>query len=297
MFRIIVITLLFITMSNNALGSQHSQINSTSNVEKINKPSVSQEATAADILLSLEKPVPEVLITPPPLITGSAELGFLYKTGNTNSGDIKTGFDLRVAKDQWLSLLNFDLLIKKSEKIDSNTGKSYFETTDQKWSIASQTNYKINNSDKNYIYAALWYEDNNFNSFDNQSSISSGWGRHWYKTETASFWADIGPGYKRDVVKITDNTPEEVKDSWIIQAQTLYIRQLGENIEFKQYFSAKYAVKTGENSLLKAETTLTTKLISTLQLKFSFTVDYNSVVDEDKKNTDTQTAMTLVYSF
>ena len=56
-------------------------------------------------------------------------------------------------------------------------------------------------------------------------------------------------------------------------------------------------MKKGENSIYKAETALTTKLISTLQLKFTFTVNYNTDVEDDKKNLNTQTAITLVYSF
>jgi putative salt-induced outer membrane protein YdiY len=255
------------------------------------------KATPADILSSIENPIKKEGPPLAKLFTGSAELGVLYKTGNTNSGDLKTGFDLRIEKGQWLSLLNFDLLIKKADIKNSDTDEVHFETTDEKWSIASQTNYKINNSEKNYVYLNLWYEDNNFNSFTSQSSVSSGWGRHWYQTDKASLWADIGPGYKKDIIKATDTEVEKVEDSIIIQAQTLYIRQLGENVEFKQYFSMKYAIKKNENSLYKAETSITTKLISTLQLKFTFTVDYNSLVEENKKNTDTQTAMTLVYSF
>ena len=34
-----------------------------------------------------------------------------------------------------------------------------------------------------------------------------------------------------------------------------------------------------------------------LELKFSFKLDHNTEVSADKKNTDTQTALTLVYSF
>jgi len=285
MFRYIMITSFFVLSTTCYV--QGSELNVKTN----------NKATPADILSSIENPIKEEEPTFAKLFTGSAELGVLYKTGNTNSGDLKTGFDLRIEQGQWLSLLNFDLLIKKADIKDSDTGESHFETTDEKWSIASQTNYKINNSDKNYVYLNLWYEDNNFNSFTNQSSVSSGWGRQWYQTDKASLWADIGPGYKKDIIKATDTEIEKIEDSVIIQAQALYIRQLGENVEFKQYFSMKYAIKEDENSLYKAETSITTKLISTLQLKFTFTVDYNSFVEANKKNADTQTAMTLVYSF
>jgi putative salt-induced outer membrane protein YdiY len=223
-----------------------------------------------------------------PEFTASAELGFLYKTGNTKSADMKTGFKVKYEKDLWLSLLNFDLLVKKTD----NEAKS-FETSDQKWSIDSKTNYTLSTTGKNYVYGNIRYEDDRFSSFDSQSSVSAGWGRHWYKTDKASLFADVGPGFKSDKVKATGKT----QNAFIIQAQALYLRQINEHVEFQQTLSAKVAPKSGENSIYSAESSITTKLIETLQLKFSFKLDHNTEVSDDKKNTDTQTALTLVYSF
>jgi len=298
MFRKLIIAACFILFINSyAQGNNLGQEATPAITKKSNK--VTSSATAADILSSLEKANQPIAVQAKikPMLTGSAELGFLYKTGNTNSGDIKTGFDLRFERGQWTSLFDLDLLIKKTDVTDADTGETHFKTTDQKWSVTSQTNYSVDNTDKNYIYGNVWYEDSNFNSFNNQSSISSGWGRHWYKSKKASLWGDIGPGYKRDVFKATSTSPERVEDSWIIQAQALYLRKLGEHVEYKQYFSAKHSVKAEQNSIYKAESTITTKLISTLQLKFTFTAVYNSEVKAGKENTDTQTAVTLVYSF
>ncbi len=254
------------------------------------------QATAADVISSLKQAEKSDPVMLTPMITGSAELGFLYKTGNSNSGDMKSGVDLHFESGQWLSLLNVDLLIKKADVEDDN-GDTHFITTDQKWTFTSQTNYSLGSGEKNYIFGNIWYEDSEFNSFVNQSSVSTGWGRHWYKSNKASLWADIGPGYKRDLFKQTASEPEKTKDSWIVQMQALYIRKLGEHVEFKQFLSAKHSVSAADNSIYKAETSITTKLISTLQLKFTFTVDYNTEVKEGKENTDTQTAVTLVYSF
>ncbi len=49
-----------------------------------------------------------------PEFTASAELGFLYQTGNTKSGDIKAGFNLKHEKDKWRSVVAFNILAKKS---------------------------------------------------------------------------------------------------------------------------------------------------------------------------------------
>ena len=228
--------------------------------------------------------------------TASAELGMLFKTGDTKSADVKAGFDFTHEAAAWKSTLNLGVLVKKSEEEDEN-GEDHFETSDQKWTVVGQTNYTIDKASPNYIYGNASYEDDRFSSFDNQSSISAGWGRRWYETEKTTLDADIGPGFKRDVVSATDTDPEEINTAFIVQAQALYTRELNEHVLFKQLFVAKYAPKSDANSTYKARTSISTKLLETLQLKFSFTVDYNTDVDEDKENLNTETAMTLVYSF
>ncbi len=295
MFRFLVLTSFFLlSVTAYAQESYSQNENNQVSISGINAPS---NATATDVLSSLEKAVQTNTAHSVPILIGSAELGFLYKSGDTNSADIKTGVDLRFEQDRWLSLLKIDLLIKKADIADEDTGDLHFKTTDQKWTIASQTNYSLGRSEKHYIYGNVWYEENDFSSFTSQNSVSSGWGKHWYKTNEASLWADIGPGFKRDQFRATDTEPTTTITSWIIQTQALYIRKLNDHVELKQYFSAKQAMKKGENSIYKAETALTTKLISTLQLKFTFTVNYNTDVEDDKKNLNTQTAITLVYSF
>ena len=93
------------------------------------------------------------------------------------------------------------------------------------------------------------------------------------------------------------NEYTETQGAFIVQAQALYTRKINEHVEFKQLLVVKHATESGENSNYQAESSLTTKLISTLQLKISFKVDHNTEVAEEKENTNTQTAITLVYSF
>ena len=186
--------------------------------------------------------------------------------------------------------------MKKADVADTN-GNINFKTTDQKWTLDSQTHYNLANKEKNYVYGNIWYEENKFSSFVRQSSVSTGWGRHWYKSSDASLWGDIGPGYKSDLVKATSTEPQRTAKTFIVQTQALYIRKINKHVELKQNIIIKQALNSIENSIYKAETTVTTKLISTLQLKFTFILDYNTKVENNKENLDTQTAVTLVYSF
>lgn len=235
--------------------------------------------------------------------TISAELGMLFKTGNTKSGDIKAALNIKHEEGQWLNLLAFNALAKKLEEEDEVTGKDSFESTDNKWDILGQTNYSLEEGGKNYIYGNAYYEQDKFSGFSYQTSASVGWGRHWWETETSSFFADVGPGVKYDVIRRIDATPttpaiaETTETAAIIQAQALYTRQINEFVEFKQYFVAKQAFESDKNSVYKSETSLTTKLIDSLQFKFAFRVDYDTEVEEGFENTNTETSVTLVYSF
>lgn len=265
----------------------------------------SSSADASDILFSLEKADESQQPSSGTLFTASAQLGFLYLTGNTRSADIKTGLDLRFERGLWRSFFVFDLLVKKTEtetQISDDELRKELETTDQKWSISSQTNYTLDATNQNYIYGSVFYEENRFSGFDSQASVSTGWGRRWFENKTASFDADIGPGFKRDVTQVTTEEmaaglTSKTEDTLILQAQALYIRHINEHIEFKQSFTVKHAIEVGQNSIYKAESSITSKLIDSLQLKVNFVIDYNSKVDDDKENLNTETSVVLIYSF
>lgn len=228
--------------------------------------------------------------------SASAELGFLYKTGNTKSADIKAGFNVKHEKDKWKTAVAFNILAKKTETKD-DAGKKSFESTDNKWDILAQTNYTIGAAEKNYLYGNLSYEQDKFSGFESQSSFSAGWGRQWFKTETSTLFADIGPGVQYDVTRATDSVPSKSDSNLIIQAQALYTHQFNEFVAFKQYLVAKQATASGENSVYKSETSVTAKLIDALQLKFAVRIDYDTEVESGFENTNTETSMTLIYSF
>ncbi len=231
-----------------------------------------------------------------PEYTASAELGFLYKTGNTKSADIKAGFNLKHEKDKWRSVVAFNVLAKKLEEKD-DAGNKEFVSTDNKWDITTQTNYTIGEVGKNYLYGNLAYEQDKFSGFESQSSFSAGWGREWHKNETTSLFADIGPGVKYDVTRAIGPLSSTSNTSFIVQAQLLYTHKFNDFVEFEQHLVAKQATKSGENSVYKSESSVTAQLIDALQLKFALRIDYDTEVEAEYENTNTETSMTLIYNF
>ena len=77
---------------------------------------------------------------------------------------------------------------------------------------------------------------------------------------------------------------ETIRDEWKLSDTAL--------------FSQNLSVERGTSNMHSlAETALRTKINSTMQMKAAFSVRNDTNVPEDKKNTDTQTSVTLVYSF
>ena len=230
--------------------------------------------------------------------TISTELGFLFTTGNTKTGDLKAALNIQYEKGQWLHVLAFNALAKKVES-ENTDGKDVFESTENKWDIVGQTNYSLDEDGKNYLYANVYYQQDKFSSFLYQTSGSIGWGRQLIDTETTTFFADIGPGVKYDVIRedLKAGTIEYSETAPIVQAQALFTHQVNDFVEFKQYLVAKQTVQSGKNSIYKSETSLTTKLNDSLQFKVALRIDYDTHVDEGFENTNTETTATLVYEF
>jgi len=262
-------------------------------------------AEASDIIFSLEKVDEAYQAKKTAVFSASAELGFLYLTGNTHSRDFKTGVNFRFEQGLWSNSLNANLLVKKTEvenEISPGEVVKNFNTTEQKWKVEAKTKYFINSITQNYIYGDISYEEDRFSGFDSQSSISSGWGRRWYETKMTSIFADIGPGFKRDVEqKATDinheNKDMNSQDSIILQAQITLIKKLTQYIRFEQFAGIKQAIKQGNNSVYEANSSLTSRLIESLQLKISFNATYNSIVKDELENLNTETSILLVYNF
>ena len=86
----------------------------------------------------------------------------------------------------------------------------------------------------------------------------------------------------------------ERDDEFIALAKADFSWTINENAKFTQGIK----VESGStNTKSISETALLTKINGSLQMKVGFNVTHNSDVDADKVNTDTETVLTLVYSF
>ena len=110
------------------------------------------------------------------------------------------------------------------------------------------------------------------------------------KSRSAQRWAvEIGPGYS---VGKRDN--EEEERGMTVRSAAQFRWQVSPSAFFAQTVSVE---KGTGNTHSVAETSLSTKINGSMQMKAGFSVRNDSDVPDDKKNTDTQTSLTMVYSF
>ena len=107
--------------------------------------------------------------------------------------------------------------------------------------------------------------------------------------DKSQFNYSIGPGYS------FSETPDgEDQSSLIVRAALDYQWKISDTANFKQLLSTEVG---SDNTKSKSETSVSAQISGGVSLKVSLILDHNSDVADDIDNLDTQTAVTLVYSF
>lgn len=233
-----------------------------------------------------------------------AEFGAILTSGNTESTALKGKFVLENDFDNWRTDWLLEALFKEDEvDVEAESGETYQEkqTTAEKYFTSFQADYKLD-ADHRGLFVFASYEVDKFSGFEFQASTALGYTDRLFKTDKSSLTYSIGPGYSVSRTEDTVNDDGEfiesdTEESGIVRLSGQYKYQISENAKFSQTLSSDYALHSDKNSKTRSETALTSKINSTFALKVSFTATYNTHVPDDKERSDTQTAVTLVYSF
>ncbi len=231
-----------------------------------------------------------------PLAT-ELELGIISTTGNTKTQSFKSKIDVKQELTHWRNHYLLEGLYKRDE-IEVDNGIKEERTTAEKYFGSAKGDYILNKE-----YAALFiygeYDKNRFSGFDYQYTIALGFSNRLFTRDKSYLAYNIGPGMTSEKQEGTDpngNTYES-DETFVIRISAEYLYQLSENAKFTQTISSNFATSTDNNTKTKLVTSITAQLIASLALRASYTVDYNSEIPEDREHSDTETALTLVYSF
>ena len=191
------------------------------------------------------------------------------------------------ASHEWQSWrFNYDLntLVKRDEKYDEETQRERLKTTAERYQLQVQGEYKITETDA--IFSRYELTDDRFASYTEYVAAVVGYSFRAIENNKMELDLTLGPGYARGL------TSEDILEKgMVLRASASYKWDISDNAQFRQIISVQGAEF---NNRSISETTLSTKITGSMQMKVSFKAVHNSKVEEDKEKLDTETSLTLV---
>lgn len=210
--------------------------------------------------------------------TGSGELGLVFARGNTDTETLNTEVKLEYTDDRWTNASRISFL--RSET-DGDLDASRFVAN-------NQTEYSL--SDDSYLIGVGRFDRDRFSSFEFQTSVAVGYGRHLIDSERQAFSVEAGPGVRYTEERESGETEIDL------------IGRVGADYRLKISGTAELTnrslVETGSsNTFFENETALTVAINDALSLKTGVSVRHNTEVEPGREKTDYLSTVNLVYSF
>ena len=210
--------------------------------------------------------------------SNEVEFGAVVTTGNTEQENFKLTaasiFDGTKIKHTG----NFDAL--RSAENDVTTAEKYF--------LSYQADWKLD--ERQSLFGRLAYEDDRFSGFAYQADATAGYSRILFDNATMELSGDIGGGFRRSEEELSGATETE----FITRLAAEYTWQLSESAKFRQYLAAEIGE---ESTITRSETSLQSTVVGALAMKLALKIKHQSEVPLGRDKTDTETSVTLVYSF
>lgn len=214
------------------------------------------------------------------LWTTDIELGYVSTSGNSEASSLKARLESKREVDQWRYLIHFDSL--NSEEDGERSAERYF--------LSNKLDYKF--GDRSYLFGFASYEDDRFSGYDWQAVAAAGYGYRIIEADNMTWDAEAGPGYR--VSAVEDDTIADDEHELILRASTKFQWLITDNATFEQELSTEVGQ---DKTVSRSTTALKSTIIGALAMKLSYSVRYTDNVPPGTRHADTETAVTLVYSF
>ncbi len=208
----------------------------------------------------------------------SIAVGYVGTSGNTDITTLNTQYLLTWYGEDWTH--NFEASALSSRENDATRAERYF--------IGNKSDYALMDEDR-YLYVQASYTDDRFSGFDYQAIATTGYGQYFIRDNGLDLQGFIGLGYRQNDSMTTGSEGEAVftlgeELDWAIS----------ENAELTQ--SVTFDIGE-ERTITTFEIALEANIIDRISMNVGFQYRNNSDVPVDIKNTDTQTSISLVYTF
>jgi putative salt-induced outer membrane protein len=211
-------------------------------------------------------------------IVGSAALGYLATSGNTDTTNANAVFKLDwdrggVWTHQWTALA-----------ISASTADT---TTSEAYAAGYKARREL--SAASYLFGAADWRKDRFSAYDRQLTEAVGYGRKLIDDDRQALAIEGGIGAKQST--LVDGTD---LDEGIVRGALDYVLRISDSSDFNQ----RLLLEIGdENSYTESVSALRMKMVRNFALVLSYTLKRNSDVPIGIEKTDTFTAISLEYGF
>ena len=161
-------------------------------------------------------------------------------------------------------------------------------TTAERYGLEWQSDYKL--SEISWVLGSFRYESDKFSAYDNQQTVTVGYGRKLIDTEVSQLVGEIGIGYRDAELRTTGLSESEA----IVRGLLDYTRKVTDNTEFTN----RFLVESGsDNTFIQNLAGLSVAMNDKFAVKLGFEYRNNSDVPLGVDDTDTITSANLVYNF
>jgi len=217
----------------------------------------------------------------------SAELGAISTSGNTNGTSVTGKIDARHETPRWSHEFLVSGYFKEDEFEDENGERQHVRSA-ERWATSAKASLKLLRDGRRAFILGSHVNDK-FGAYIRYSTLAVGYGSRVLARQDKTLDVEVGPGYFAG-----ERETGEDEDGLTVRGAAQFRWQVSPSAFFAQTVSVE---KGTSNTHSVAETSLSTKINGTMQMKAGFSIRSDTSVPDDKKNTDTQTSLTMVYSF
>jgi putative salt-induced outer membrane protein len=208
---------------------------------------------------------------------GSVAFGYLQTTGNSDTTTLNAKALAGYKSGDWQDAFLFQALKA------STAGVLTAESTN----LNAQADYNL--SDTNYLFGNFDFLRDVFSGYEHRTSEVVGYGHRLLATDSQQLDVELGGGARQ--TSYTDGTSNSEPVELL---SGNYLWKFAKTSNFSENLTF---IHGASNTYSQSVSALTVNLAGSFALSVSYTVSHNSAVLPGFKNTDTITAISLVYSF
>jgi putative salt-induced outer membrane protein len=219
--------------------------------------------------------------------TTSVQLGANATSGNTVGASVTGELDAAQELDNWSNRYVVSAFLK-DDQIPDEQGEPVHVRSAQRYAVSAKAALKLKDP-REKLFVLASYVDDRFGAFVKYATLAAGRTSRVCQAAGRTLDIDVGPGYFTGT-----RADGEAQAGLIARGAAALKWKIGDSAVFANTLSVE---RSAVNFRTVTEASLSTKITDAVQMKAAFTARNDSEVPAERKRTDTQTSLSLVYSF